>query len=259
MAASRRKWNRAVPAYNRWSPKRCAGAATAFIRCCLPFNPDAACGGRDLAAQACRRLHGHRAVGPRGTIMGQVYRALKSAASCLFHRPELGELIFKVATASCRRTRSGSPGTTCSIDQLRSTVGRALPAFAGSGSSGVGLVPFPMQRLDHEYAAAVRARCSESRGRGATCSTLAADGAGEGRRRAGVHLPHDQCGHATALPPTSALGFRPAVDDLRRRSSPLRGHNTSAAPRRACSSCPAQRQAESESGRSSAIWYAAAA
>ena len=115
---------------------------------------------------------------------------------------------------------------------------------------GLAWIPFLMQRLDHEF----MLRPSEYPLLKKKPSDYMRDMYYASqpmetvdKRGAGVHLPHDQCGDAAALRlRLSALGFRPALDDLG-PAVPL-GKGQAQHPRRQCrapvQAAAAQREAK---------------
>ena len=178
----------------------------------------------------------------------KVYRAMEERGLVLsFHSgPNWGEPIFK----SCNRFLSVHALGFTWYNILHCTnwvingMGERFPKLPVIWiESGLAWVPFLMQRLDHEY----MLRPSE-------CPLLKKKPSDYMRdmyyssqpmeiqdtRRDGVHVPHDQRGDAAPLfVGLSALGFRPAIDDLR-PAVPVR-EGQAQHPRRhggaSCSSC----------------------
>ena len=218
-------------AYNRWLTEKVLPESDNrfYSMLCLPFSdPDAAL--RHVETFGDRKHVGGfmvttvRNLPVNDNAYMKVYRAMEERGLVLsFHSgPNWNEPIFK----SCNRFLSvhALGFTWYNILHLTNWVvngmGERFPKLPVIWiESGLAWVPFLMQRLDHEYMLR-SSECplleEEAVGLHARHVLLVAADGDPGHGGAGVHLPHDQCGDAAPLLlGLSALGLRPAVDDLR--------------------------------------------
>ena len=259
-------------AYNRWLTEKVMpeGGNRFFSMLCLPFNtPEAALrhveefGDRpNVGGFMVTTVRSDMAVYDNAYM--KLYRALEERGLVLsFHSgPNWGEPIYK----SCNRFLAAHALGFTWYNVVHCTnwvingMGERFPKLPVIWiESGLAWVPFLMQRLDHEFmlrpSEAPLLKKKPSRLYARHVLLVAADG-DPGLRRDGVHLPHDECRDAApVLLRLSALGLRPAVDDL--RSAVPVGEGQAQYPRRhrgaAVQAAAAQRQAERESRKSSAI------
>ena len=252
-------------AYNRWLTEKVLpeSGGRFYSMLCLPFNdPEQAL--RQVETFGDRKhvggfmvttVRSHMAVYDNAYM--KLYRAMEERGLVLsFHSgPNWGEPIFK----SCNRFMAVHALGFSWYNILHCTnwvvngMGERFPKLPVIWiEAGLAWVPFLMQRLDHEYMlrpSEAPAAEEEAVGLYARHVLLVAADGDSGLRRDGVHVPHDECGDAIALRlRLSALGLRPAVDDLR-PAVPV-GEGQAQHPRRhrgaPVQAAAAQREAEGE-------------